>query len=59
MIRVVMLKQGGGPVWVRELAPRAATEMAEFPPGAVVIFTDDRALIEEMTRRMLLESKKP
>jgi hypothetical protein len=33
--------------------------MVEFLPGAgAVIFTDDRAPIEEMTRRMLLESKK-
>ena len=56
---MVMVKQGGGPAWVRDLAPRAVTKMVEFPPGAVVIFTDDRALIEEMTRRMLLESKKP
>lgn len=60
MISVVMLKQGGGPAWVQELAQRAATEMVEFLPGArAVIFTDDRAPIEEISRRMLLASKNP
>jgi len=56
---VAKLKQGGGPGWVQELEQEAAGEMAEFEPRAgAVIFTDDRAPIEEMTRRMLVESKK-
>ncbi|MGH9678135.1 MAG: spermidine synthase, partial [Candidatus Acidiferrum sp.] len=56
---VARLKQGGGPGWVQELEQEAAERMTEFEPGAgAVIFTDDRAPIEEMTRRMLLESKK-
>ena len=56
---VARLKQGGGPGWVQELAQQAAGRMVEFEPGAgAVIFTDDRAPIEEMTRRMLLESRK-
>jgi predicted membrane-bound spermidine synthase len=56
---VSRLKHGGGPAWVRELAQKAAGEIAEFEPrtGAVII-TDDRAPIEEMTRRMLVESTK-
>ncbi len=56
---VSRLKQGGGPAWVRELAQKAAGEIVEFEPRAgAVIFTDDRAPIEEMTRRMLAESAK-
>lgn len=55
---VASLKQGGGPEWVQELEREAAGEMVEFEPRAgAVIFTDDRAPIEEMTRRMLVESK--
>jgi hypothetical protein len=34
MISVVMLKQSGGPGWAQTLAPRAATEIVEFLPGA-------------------------
>jgi hypothetical protein len=49
------LKQGTGPAWVQELAQKAAEEMVEFEPRAgAVIFTDDKAPIEEMTRRMLV-----
>ena len=56
---VSRLKLGGGPAWVRELAQNAAGEIVEFEPRAgAVIFTDDKAPIEEMTRRMLVESKK-
>lgn len=56
---VSRLKQGGGPAWVRELSQKAAGEIVEFEPRAgAVIFTDDRAPIEEMTRRMLAESAK-
>ncbi len=48
-----------GRAWVRELAQRAAAEMVEFELGAgAVIFTDDQEPLEEMTPRMLLESKK-
>jgi len=53
------LKQGAGPAWVRELAQKAAGEMVEFEPRAeAVIFTDDKAPIEEMTRRMLAAKTK-
>jgi len=56
---VSRLKHGGGPAWVRELAQKAAGEISEFKPRAgAVIFTDDRAPIEEMTRQMLVESAK-
>ena len=53
---VARLKRGVEPAWVQELAQKAAGEMVEFEPHAgAVIFTDDRAPIEEMTRRMLVE----
>lgn len=56
---VARLKQGGGPSWVQSLEEEAEGRMAEFEPRAgATIFTDDRAPIEEMTRRMLAESKK-
>jgi spermidine synthase len=56
---VARLRQGAGPVWVRELAQKAAGEIVEFEPKAgAVIFTDDKAPVEEMTRRMLAESAK-
>ena len=56
---VARLKQGAGPLWVRELSQKAAREITEFEPRAgAVIFTDDRAPIEEMTRRMLVEFQK-
>jgi hypothetical protein len=53
------LKQSSEAAWVQELAQEAAGDMIEFEPvvGAV-IFTDDRAPIEEMTRRMLAEAGK-
>jgi len=56
---IARLKNASGPNWVRELAEKAAGDIAEFEPreGAVV-FTDDRAPVEEMTRRMLAEAKK-
>jgi spermidine synthase len=56
---VARLKGAAGPPWVQELARIAAIEMVEFEsrPGAV-IFTDDRAPVEEMTRRMLADSRK-
>lgn len=51
------LKESAGPQWVQDLAQKAVGEMVEFEPQAgAVIFTDDRAPIEEMTRRMLVES---
>ena len=53
------LKQSEGPAWVQALEQEAAERMTEFEPRAgAVIFTDDRAPIEEMTRRMLVESRK-
>lgn len=56
---VARLRQATGPAWVQELAQKAAGELVEFEPRAgAVIFTDDRAPIEEMTRRMLTELKK-
>jgi len=56
---VARLKQGAGPAWVRELAQKAAGEIAEFEPRAnALIFTDDRSPIEELTRRMLVEAGK-
>lgn len=54
----VRLKEGAGPEWVRELAMKAAGEIVEFAPRAgAVIFTDDRAPVEEMTRKMLVEKR--
>jgi predicted membrane-bound spermidine synthase len=51
---VARLKHGGGPPWVQDLAQNAEGEMVEFEPReGAVIFTDDRAPIEAMTRRML------
>ena len=56
---VLQLKNGAGPEWVRELSKKSAQEMAEFEPKpGAVIFTDDKAPIEQMTRRMLAESNK-
>jgi predicted membrane-bound spermidine synthase len=53
------LKIGAGQAWVRELAQKAAEQISEFEPRSeTVIFTDDRAPIEEMTRRMLEEGSK-
>jgi hypothetical protein len=55
----VRLKEGAGPAWVRELSMKAAGEIVEFEPkGGAVIFTDDLAPIERMTRRMLVEAGK-
>lgn len=55
----VRLKEGAGPAWVRELSTKAAGEIVDFEPGAgAVVFTDDRAPVEEMTRRMLAEAGK-
>ena len=55
---VARLKRGVEPAWVQDLAQKAAGEMVEFEPHAgAVVFTDDRAPIEEMTRRMLEERK--
>lgn len=55
----VRLKEGAGPAWVRKLSMKAAGEIVEFEPKAgAVIFTDDLAPIEQMTRRMLAEAGK-
>lgn len=52
------LKQGAGPDWVRELAQKAAAGIEELEPrSGTTIFTDDKAPVEEMTRRMLAESR--
>jgi spermidine synthase len=54
----VRLKEGAGPAWVRELSIKAAGEIVEYEPRAgAVVFTDDRAPVEEMTRRMLVEKR--
>jgi spermidine synthase len=55
---VERLRAGRGPQWVQELAQKGAKKIAEFEPqtGAVV-FTDDRAPIDEMTRQMIVQSK--
>ena len=54
----VRLKEGAGPGWVRELSRKAAREIVEFEPRAgAVVFTDDRAPVEEITRRMLAEKR--
>jgi len=56
---VARLKESAGPQWVQDLTQKAVEEMVEFERQAgAVIFTDDRAPIEEMTRRMLVESRK-
>lgn len=56
---VARLKEGAGPGWAQDREQMAAGEIVEFEPRAgAVIFTDDRAPIEEMTRRMLVESGK-
>jgi len=56
---VARLKRGAGPAWVQELAQKAAGEIVEFEPrDGAVVFTDDRAPVEEMTRRMLAEAGK-
>jgi spermidine synthase len=56
---VARLKRSAGPAWVRELALKAAGDIVEFEPRAgAVVFTDDRAPIDEMTRRMLAEKSK-
>jgi hypothetical protein len=45
---------------VRQLALRAATAMRDMvPPPGTVVFTDDRAPIEEMTRQMLADAHSP
>jgi spermidine synthase len=57
---VARLTAGGAqvPAWVRDLALKAAGEIVEFEPRAgAVVFMDDRAPIEEMTRRMLVEKR--
>jgi spermidine synthase len=54
----VRLKEGAGPAWVRDLSMKAAGEIVEYEPRAgAVVFTDDRAPVEEMTRRMLVEKR--
>lgn len=48
-----------GPEQIRGLARRAAEHLAELnPPAGTLVFTDDRAPVEEMTRQMLLWKKR-
>jgi spermidine synthase len=52
-----ILLSASGPDWAVDLAAKAAATMSEFQvPSGAVIFRDDKAPIEEMTRRMLLEA---
>jgi len=51
---VERLVDNNRPDWERELAGKAAIQLKEFsPPQDAVIFRDDKAPIEELTRRML------
>jgi len=53
------LENVAGPEAVRQLARQAAHSLTEFvPPPDAVVFTDDRAPVEEMTRRVILEEAK-
>jgi hypothetical protein len=50
-------QQAVGSASVRQLALRAATATRDMvPPPGTVVFTDDRAPIEEMTRRMVADA---
>jgi spermidine synthase len=52
--------QDAGSEPVRQLALQAATAIRDLvPPPGTVVFTDDRAPIEEMTRRMLADAHSP
>jgi spermidine synthase len=54
------LEQATGEQAFRQLAHRAASALVELQPQpGTPIFTDDRAPIEEMTRRMLLAPPQP
>jgi spermidine synthase len=51
---VERLADNSRPDWERELAGKAAIKLKEFvAPDGAAIFTDDKAPIEELTRRML------
>ncbi len=53
------LESTEAPEKIRELARRAAEQLGELaPPPDTLIFTDDRAPVEEMTRRMLAWKKR-
>jgi len=48
------LAESRGPAWANDLAVKAAGNFQEFAaPAGAIIFTDDHAPIEGMTRRML------
>lgn len=52
-----MLNRSNGPAWLKKLAEQAAAGLLEVEPrSGAVIFTDDKAPVEEMTRRMLQEA---
>jgi spermidine synthase len=53
-------RQHGGSEPVRRRALQAATAIRDLaPPPGTMVFTDDRAPIEEMTRRMLADAHSP
>ena len=53
------LRAAKDPAWIQLTAHAAASSIVDFePPAGTAIFTDDRAPIEEMTRRMLLAGQK-
>jgi spermidine synthase len=52
------LLSASGPDWAANLAAKAAAAVTEFPErSGAPIFRDDKAPIEEMTRRMLAEAQ--
>jgi len=51
---VARLKQFEGAAWIQDMARKRAADVMEFEPAAgAVVFTDDLAPIEELTRRVL------
>jgi len=55
---VERLADNNRPDWERELAGKAAIQLQEFSaPQDAVIFRDDKAPVEELTRRMLADAK--
>jgi len=54
---IAQLQSSDGPEWLKLLARNAAGHLTEFAPHeGATIFTDDKAPVEEMTRRMLSET---
>jgi spermidine synthase len=51
---IAALRSAHGPDWVKQLGQNATGHLTEFEPrDGATIFTDDKAPVEEMTRRML------